>query len=176
MVIESNGGCNENFVVSRRAKIYAARQFFSTGGQTLCAWGAHTPFSTGDLYQADFNSKHSNSYSKSKNTEIHHKTDPFPSLPYTAVVMPSRPKRCSSNTQVPSTRMKPKTTILLLDAAAIQRQQRGAGRISSDEKTNITAVKNHALSRAVNPRNSPYKKLSSEIEYCRISLRNRYVW
>ena len=72
--------------------------------------------------------------------------------------------------------MKPKTTILLLDAAAIQRQQRGAGQISSDEKTNITAVKNHALSRAVNPRNSPYKKLSSEIEYCGISLRNRYVW
>ena len=107
---------------------------------------------------------------KARTTEIHHKTDPFPSLPYTVVVMPSRPKRCSSNTRVPSTRMKPKTTILLLDAAAIQRQQRGAGRISSDEKTNITAVKNHALSRAVNPHNSSYKNYHQKLNIAEYHL------
>jgi len=66
--------------------------------------------------------------------------------------------------------MKPKTTILLLDAAAIQRQQRGAGRISSDEKTNITAVKNHALSRAVNPHNSPYKNYHQKLNIAEYHL------
>ena len=39
------GGCNENFVVSRRAKIYAARQFFSTGRtDVVCVGRAYAIF------------------------------------------------------------------------------------------------------------------------------------